>query len=181
MQMQRWPASFVLLTSLACPCLSRFTMAFKGKLLMQGEALRVLREHLDAMTSYFPTGQQNERQKKRLAVLETLEDLQKTHAIRLSPQDALWLWNVKLQPLENPKHPLHRKHFFDLSRHLPKSHRSARARDLRSKDEDWIRNVDKAKVAQIRDCIKADSFPADVSLQDVIQVVSRDNVSEIFS
>lgn len=148
---------------------------------MQGEALRVLREHVDAMTSYFPTGQQNERQQKRLAVLETLKDLQKTHSIRLTPQDALWLWHVNLQPLENPRHPLHRKHFFDLFRHLSKSHRSARARDLRSKDEDWIRNVDKAKVTQIRGYIKADSFPDDVSLQDVIQVVSRDNISEIFA
>ena len=148
---------------------------------MQGEALRVLRENVDAMTSYFPTGLQNERQMKRLAVLETLHDLQKTHGIRLSPQDALWLWNVELQPLENPKHPLHRKHYFDFFPHLTKSHQSARARDLRSRDEDWIRNVDKAKVAQIKGYIKANSFPDDVSLQDVIQVVSRDNFSEIFS
>lgn len=148
---------------------------------MQGEALRVLRENADAMTSYFPTGLQNERQMKRLVVLETLQDLQKTHGIKLSPQDALWLWNVELQPLENPKHPLHRKHYFDFFRHLTKSHQSARARDLRSRDEDWIRNVDRAKVTLIKGYIKANSFPDDVSLQDAIQVVSRDNISEIFS
>ena len=156
-------------------------MAFQGNLLMQGEALRVLRENMDAMTSYFPTGQQSERKKKRLAVLETLRDLQKTHALRLSPQDALWLWNVKLQPLENPTHPLHRKHYFDFFRHLTKSHRSARTREFRSKDEDWVRNVDKAKVAQIKGYIKTNSFPDDVSLQDVIQVVSRESISEILS
>jgi len=148
---------------------------------MQGEALRVLREQMDAMTSYFGTDPQNETRKKRLAVLGTLRDLQKTHAIKLTPKDALWLWNVKLQPLENPKHPLHRKHFFDFARHLTKSHRSARARALRSKDDYWTREVDQAKVAQIRSYIKTNSFPDDVRLQDVIQVVSRDNISEIFS
>ena len=156
-------------------------MTFEGNLLMQGEALRVLREHMDAMASYLGTGPQNETRKKRLAVLETLRDLQMTHAIRLSPQDALWLWNVKLQPLENPKHPLQRKHFFDFSRHLSKSHRSARARALRLKDEDWARRVEEAKVEQIRSYIKTNSFPDDVRLQDVIQVVSRDGISEIFS
>ena len=156
-------------------------MVFEGNLLMQREALRVLREHMDAMTSYFGTGQPNETRKKRLAVLETIQDLQQTHQIKLFPQDALWLWNVKLQPLENPKHPLHRKHFFDFSRHLTKSHRSAKTRSLRFKDEDWIRNVDKDKLAQIRSYIKANSFPDDVRLQDVIQVASRANISEIFS
>lgn len=156
-------------------------MVLEGDLLMQGEALRVLREELEAIKLYLGAYPQNETRNRRLAVLATIKDLQTTHRVKLTPKDALWLWNVKLLPLQDPTHQSHRKHFFDFSRHLTQSHRSARARDLRRKDDQRTRNVDQAKAAQIRNYIESNSFPEDLSLEDFVHVLSRDTNSEIFS
>ena len=156
-------------------------MVLEGDLLMQGEALRVLREELDSIELYLGAYSLKEARNRRLAVLATINDLQTTHRVTLTPKDALWLWNVKLLPLQDPTHQLHRKHFFDFSRHLTQSHRSARARTLIRKDDERTRNVDQAKAAQIRSYIESNSFPEDVSLEDVVHVVSRDTNSEIFS
>ena len=151
-------------------------MALERNLAHRIDALHVLREHTDATAAYLTTNQQTKNRNKRLATLLTIEDLEKTHGIKLTPKDAIDLLTTDLQPLPSPKHPLYRKHFFDRFRHSPKAQQQAYARRLLKLDEDWLAKTDDAKVDRIRKYIKSNYFPNDVSIKDVIHVASRELV-----
>ena len=146
---------------------------------MQREALRVLREQMETVASYL--GSHEPTRNRRLAVLATIRDLEKTHAINLTPKDALLLWNITLPPLQDPMHSMRRKHFFDFFRYLSKEYRNAKARALKFKDDLWPKKIDPAKADQIRGYIKSNSFPDDLCLEDVVQVASRINDLEFLS
>lgn len=151
-------------------------MALKDDPLMQGDALRVLREHVDAMKHYLGSHKQYEPRNRRLAVLNTIRDLEKTHGVKLTAKDALLLLAMHLPPLKSATHSLHLKHFFDHFRHLSKENRSARARALKQQDDEWAKKTDQTKRDQIRSYIKANSFPDNISIEDVVQVASRNNL-----
>lgn len=156
-------------------------MVLERDLLMQREALRVLREQLEIVATYLGSRKQTEIRNRRLAVLATIRDLERTHSVKLTPNDALWLWRLPVPPIEDPGHLSNRKHFFDFFRHLTKEDRNAKARMLKREDDNWMATIkkDQLKMDRLRSYIKANSFPKDVSLQDIIQVASRINEFEI--
>ena len=151
-----------------------FAMSFGKSLKSHVEALHVLREHTVIVASYLTNNQQTKNRNRRLAVLRTIQDLQKTHDIKLAPEDAIYLLDVPLLPLNNKEHPLHRKHFFDRFRHLSPSERSAEAKALLGMDESWTAKTDCIKIEQIRKYIKSGFFPKDLELEDVVHVASRE-------
>ena len=132
-------------------------MSFGKNLKSHVDALHVLREHTDIVASYLTDNQQTKNRNRRLAVLRTIRDLQQTHGIKLAPEDALYLLNVPLLPLNNKEHPLHRKHFLDRFRHLSLSQRLAEAEALLEMDESWAAKTD-IKMEQIRKYIKSGFF-----------------------
>ena len=138
------------------------------------DALRVLREHTDAVASYLTDNRQTKNRNKRLAVLMTVRDMEKTHGIKLKPKDAIYLLKAEQPPLDNQAHPLHRKHLFDRFRHLSSSDRQAEARALLRLDESWSAKTDSIKMEQIRKYIRSGLFPEDVNLEDVVHVASRE-------
>ena len=113
-------------------------MALDQDLVMNREALRVLREQLEAMASLLGSNQQMQVQNKRRAVLATIRDLQNTHGIKLTPKDGLKLLTVPISPLRHPTHAANRKHFFDHFRHLSNGARLAKAIALRNEDDRWL-------------------------------------------
>lgn len=149
-------------------------MALDQDLVMNREALRVLREQLEAMTSLFGSNQQTQVQNRRRAVLATIRDLQNTHGIKLTPKDGLKLLAVPISPLRDPTHAANRKYFFDHFRHWSNEARMAKAIALRNEDDRWLALAkrDPSKVDRIRSCIKSNSFPVDVNVQDVVQVAA---------
>ena len=154
-----------------------FAMSFGKSLNSHVDALHVLREQADIVASYLTNNQQTKNRNRRLAVLRTIRDLQKTHDIKLAPKDAIYLLDVPLPPLNNKQHPLHRKHFFDRFRHLSPSQRSAEAKALLEMDESWAAKTDNIKIEQIRQHIKSGFFPKDLDLEDVVHVASRQSAT----
>ena len=152
-------------------------MSFGKNLKSHVDALHVLREHTDIVASYLTDNQQTKNRNRRLAVLRTIRDLQQTHGIKLAPEDALYLLNVPLLPLNNKEHPLHRKHFFDRFRHMSPSQRSAEAKALLEMDESWAAKTDNIKMEQIRKYIKSGLFPKDLGLEDIVHVASRQSAT----
>lgn len=94
--------------------------------------------------------------------------------MKLETKDALDLLATPLPPLTNLKHPLHRRHFKDVFRHLSQSQWHEKARKLLSEDERWFSKTDDRTKDRIRDYIKSGYFPNDVKLGDVMHVASRE-------
>ena len=92
----------------------------------------------------------------------------------MAPEDAIYLLNVPLLPLNNKEHPLHRKHLIDRFRHLSPSERSAEAKPLLRMDESWAAKNDSIKIEQIRRYIKSGFFTKGSDLEDVVHVASRE-------
>lgn len=152
-------------------------MALAKDLVMQREAMRVLREQLDAMTQYFGTSPQNQAMCRRLAVLATIRDLEYTHGIELTPNDALQLLRMEMPTLRDPRHASRRKHFFDHYRHLKNEARHEKARALKESDNAWYASAikDKDKVKRILTCINSGCYSPDVSIRDLVHVASRNH------
>ena len=148
-------------------------MAFEKDHSLHVNALNVLREHLDKVNSYFPPTSETLKRNKRIAVCDTIRELKITHGVKVHPKDGIYLWNLSLQPIKDPKHPSYQAHDNKIRQHLNDVQRYEKARRFLRNDLEWWLNTSDDTRRKVRKWLNSDRSSDDVDEQNVIHFASR--------